>query len=64
MTYVVATIVTALAVLGLAAGVVIRNRPLRGSCGGLANLRDQVGNLTCEACDHPSPDCTEDAGAR
>jgi len=64
MIYIIVTIVVALAVLGLAVGVILRNRPIRGSCGGLANLRDNDGNLMCEACDHPTPDCSGDPNAR
>ena len=54
---VIALVVFAAAITGMAIGVIVSNRRLKGSCGGLANLRDAKGNLTCEACTHPSPDC-------
>jgi len=53
----IAFVVFALAVAGMAIGVTLSNRRLKGSCGGLANLRDEEGNLMCEACTHPSTDC-------
>jgi diguanylate cyclase (GGDEF)-like protein len=49
--------VFAVAIVGMAIGVILSNRRLRGSCGGLANLRDSQGNTLCDACSHPSPDC-------
>jgi hypothetical protein len=64
MIYVIASIIVALAVLGLALGVVFRRRPIRGSCGGLANLRDEHGRPMCESCDHPSADCTGEPAER
>jgi hypothetical protein len=46
-----------LAFAGMAIGVIVSNRRLRGSCGGLANMRDSQGNTLCEGCTNPSPDC-------
>ena len=45
------------AVLGMAVGVIVGNRRLRGSCGGLAGLRDEHGHLRCESCQTPSEEC-------
>ena len=53
----IAATVFATAMAGMAIGVILSNRRLKGSCGGLANLRDSTGNTLCEACTHPSPDC-------
>ena len=47
-----------LAVAGMSIGVIMRNKSIKGSCGGLANLRDEQGRSMCEACTNPSPDCT------
>ncbi|MCA9063003.1 MAG: FAD:protein FMN transferase [Planctomycetaceae bacterium] len=47
----------ALAVAAMAVGVMISNRRLRGSCGGLAGLKDASGRPLCDACSHPSEDC-------
>lgn len=47
----------ALAVAAMAVGVMISNRRLAGSCGGLAGLKDASGQPLCEACSHPSEDC-------
>jgi hypothetical protein len=62
--FLIAFIVFALAVAGMAIGVIVARKRLKGSCGGLANLRDEHGRPMCEACSHPSPDCTGDPEAR
>ena len=46
------------ALAGMAVGVILSNRRIKGSCGGLNNFRDSAGNPICEACRNPSPDCT------
>ena len=50
-------VVFGLAIAGLAIGVIVSNRRLKGSCGGLANLRDSSGRTMCDACTNPSPEC-------
>ena len=49
--------VFALAISGMAIGVIISNRRLKGSCGGLAGRQDHEGNSMCEMCTDPSPEC-------
>ncbi len=58
MTYILAALIVALAVGGMAVGVIFGKVRIHGSCGGLANMRDKDGNVMCSACSHPSPDCT------
>ena len=55
--YLTAFAVFALAMLGMAIGVLISNRRLRGSCGGLAGMTDERGRTLCEACTTPSESC-------
>ena len=50
--------VFAVALIGMAIGVILSNRRLRGSCGALGGLRDAQGQTLCEACTNPSPTCT------
>ena len=57
ITIMIAVGVFALAMAGMAIGVILSNRRLRGSCGGLANMRDSQGNTLCEGCSNPAPDC-------
>ena len=58
LTVVLITIlVFALSIAGLAIGVIVSNRRLKGSCGGLANLKDSSGQTMCDACTNPSPEC-------
>ncbi|MEW4529464.1 FAD:protein FMN transferase [Maioricimonas sp. JC845] len=49
----------ALAICGLAVGVIFSNRRLRGSCGGMDGLKDEKGNPICQACTRPREECTE-----
>ena len=57
-TFLLAAIVFLIAIAGMAIGVIISNKRIKGSCGGLANLRDEHGNTMCEACTNPSPECS------
>ncbi|MCA9237901.1 MAG: (Na+)-NQR maturation NqrM [Planctomycetales bacterium] len=49
--------VFAVALLGMAIGVIVSDRRIKGSCGGMANMRDTQGRTICEACTNPSPEC-------
>ena len=55
--FLAAAIVFLIAVAGMAVGVIISNKRLKGSCGGLAGLSDGSGNTSCEICADPSPEC-------
>lgn len=55
--FLISAIVFALAILGMAIGVIISNRRLRGSCGGLAGRKDKEGRTVCDVCSTPSKDC-------
>jgi uncharacterized protein len=55
--FLIAFVLFALAVAGMAIGVIVARKRLKGSCGGLAGLRDEHGRPMCEACSHPSPEC-------
>ena len=51
--------VFALALLGMSLGVIFSNRRIRGSCGGLADIRAKHSHSMCEVCSsNPVPDCT------
>ena len=56
--FLAAAIVFALAVGGMAIGVIVSNRRLKGSCGGLAGLQDHTGKTLCDMCSTPSPECS------
>ena len=57
LTILLAAAVIAISLIGMAAGVILSNRRLRGSCGGLAGLRDPQGRTLCDGCTDPSPEC-------
>jgi len=64
-TILITIVVFAVALTGMAIGVILSNKCLKGSCGGLANMRDSEGQSICEACTNPSPECRgvpEEAG--
>ena len=63
-TFIAAAVVFGVALAGMAIGVIVSNRRIKGSCGGLNNFRDSVGNPICDACTNPSPSCSGDPNKR
>lgn len=51
----------ALAVAGMAVGVIFSNRCIQGSCGGLANMPGGDGKSACELCTVPADECRDEA---
>lgn len=52
-----AVIIIGAAVFAMSLGVIFRNQPLKGSCGGLNNLKKLLGLSPCEACTESGSDC-------
>lgn len=54
------------AIAAMSIGVILSNRRIEGSCGGLANIKDRHGNSVCDACTNPLPTCggTDEGRAR
>lgn len=50
----------AIAGLGMAIGWLLANKPIKGSCGGLATMTDESGNSICMACGDDPADCSGD----
>lgn len=63
-TFFAALAVFLVALAAMAVGVILSNRRIKGSCGGLNNFRDSVGNPVCDACTKPSADCDGDPRER
>ncbi len=59
-TFFITLAVFLIALAGMGVGVLISNRRIKGSCGGLAGFKDDQGNSICDACTSPSPDCRGD----
>ncbi len=57
--YLLTFAVFAVALAGMAIGVMLSGRRIKGSCGGLSAYKDRDGNSVCEACTNPSTDCTQ-----
>lgn len=57
--FIAALSVFLLAILGMSVGVIFSNRCIKGTCGGLGNLKDENGNSLCEACTTPSEECAD-----
>ncbi len=49
-TYLIAFTVFGLVTIGMAIGVIISNRRIKGSCGGLSAWKDELGKPMCDAC--------------
>ncbi|MDA1016174.1 MAG: (Na+)-NQR maturation NqrM [Planctomycetota bacterium] len=62
-TFLSSLVVFALAITGMAIGVIVSNRRLKGTCGGLAGMTDSEGHSICESCITPATDCDR-AGSR
>ena len=52
-------LVFCLMVLGMAVGAIFNNKPVTGSCGGIANMTNEDGDSVCGICSKPTIDCTE-----
>jgi thiamine biosynthesis lipoprotein len=50
--------VFAIAIIGMAVGVIFSNRQLRGSCGGLNNMPGAEGSA-CDLCQNPADECRD-----
>jgi len=59
ITILLTLVIVALAICGMGAGVILSNRRLKGSCGGLAGMTDAAGRPICDGCTNPSQECAE-----
>ena len=50
--FILGFIIMSVAFIGLAIGLIIKNQPIKGSCGGIANLTD---GSTCDICGRSDP---------
>ena len=53
----------AFVILAMAVGAIFNNKPVKGSCGGLANVTNDDGETSCGICSKPVTDCVEVASA-
>ena len=58
-TLIAAFVLFLLAVVGMAVGVIVSNRRIKGSCGGLANMPGNDGKSICELCATPAEECED-----
>ncbi len=52
-------VVFCLMILGMAVGAIFNNKPVTGSCGGIANMTNEDGESVCGICSKPTIDCEE-----
>ena len=57
--FLAATVIFGLAILAMAVGSIFANKPVTGSCGGLANMTSDYGDEACGICAKPTTDCVE-----
>ncbi len=62
--YIAAAIAFTIAVVGMSVGVLISNRRLKGTCGGLNNQSDSQGGTACQLCSNPAPECRGEQDAK
>ena len=55
--FVAAAALFLLAIIGMAIGVLVRNRELKGSCGGLSAMAGAEGQSVCDLCSVPKDEC-------
>ncbi|HEV7279384.1 MAG TPA: (Na+)-NQR maturation NqrM [Pirellulaceae bacterium] len=58
-TILIAFVVFALAALAMAVGVIVSGRTIKGSCGGLAAMKDENGESVCMSCSRRTEGCSE-----
>jgi thiamine biosynthesis lipoprotein len=58
-TFLAALVVFGLMILAMSVGAIFNNRPVQGSCGGLANMTNEDGDEVCGVCSKPTTDCVE-----
>ena len=58
-TFLLAATVFLIAIVGLAAGVILSNKTLKGSCGGIEGQKDEEGRSICEMCTTPPEECDQ-----
>ena len=58
--FLITAAVFGIALVGMALGVILSNRRIKGSCGGLAGFKDSEGKSICEACTNPAPECRDE----
>ena len=61
-TFLPAFAIFAIVMVGMAVGVIVGNRRIKGSCGGLGALRDEIGRPLCECGAAEGQTCGRDDG--
>ena len=59
MIMLITTILFGVIIAGMAVGVIFGRRAISGSCGGIANHKDEDGNTSCALCSNPSDACKD-----
>jgi thiamine biosynthesis lipoprotein len=57
--FLAAAMIFGLVILAMAVGAIFNNKPVKGSCGGLANVTNEDGESSCGICSKPVTDCDE-----
>ncbi|MBT3345752.1 MAG: (Na+)-NQR maturation NqrM [Gemmatimonadetes bacterium] len=60
--FLAALVAFGLVMAGMAIGVILSDRRIAGSCGGLSNMKDRLGEPMCECGAKPGESCGRDDG--
>ncbi|MFT5301644.1 MAG: thiamine biosynthesis lipoprotein [Mariniblastus sp.] len=58
-TFLGAIVIFGLMIVFMAVGAIFANKPITGSCGGIANVTNEDGESNCGICSKPTTDCVE-----
>ena len=57
--FIASAVIFGLVILAMAVGAIVNNKPVRGSCGGIAVVMNEDGEASCGICSKPTTDCVE-----
>ncbi len=64
MVFVLTLLVFSLALVGMSLGVILSDRQIHGSCGGLSHIRGKHGKVACDGCPSGGKNCGKSESAQ
>lgn len=57
--FVASVVIFAIVIVAMAVGAIFNNKPVQGSCGGIASVIGEDGEASCSVCSKPTTDCVD-----